>query len=234
MRLLLLGYFVTVRLTVVACEVEPLLPVMVMVRVPVVAVRLAVMVIVALPAPVMDDGLKLMVVPDPCPDALSAIAELKPPVTAVVTVTVPECDRDTERDVGAALMEKPAETPVTVSVTVVEETMLPEVPVTVMEYVPAAAVEPTVKLSVELPAPVMDVGLKAAVTPVGRPETVSAIDELKPPDTELEMVVEPPLLCAIDSADGDAERVKLGVVDTELTSALRRPVFGLPQPVTRS
>lgn len=47
------------------CEVEPLFAVMVMVRVPVLAERLAETVMVDVPAPVIDDGLKLMVVPEP-------------------------------------------------------------------------------------------------------------------------------------------------------------------------
>lgn len=155
-------------------------------------------------------------------------------MTAVVTVTVPELDRLTLRDAGEALTEKPAVELVTVSEIMVVETVLPDVPVTVMLYVPAVAVEPTVKVSEEVPAPVIDDGLKAAVTPVGRPETASAMDELKPPVTALAMVAEPVLPCVIESEDGEAERVKPGVAVVELTSAEISPELGLPQPVTRS
>ncbi len=40
--------------------------------------------------------------------------------------------------------------------------------------------EDAAKVSVEVPAPVIDVGLKAAVTPVGRPLADSVTGELKP------------------------------------------------------
>jgi hypothetical protein len=105
---------------------------MVIVRVPVVALLLAVIFIVEVPAPVMEVGVKLMVVPLPCPEAESAIAPLKPPVTADVMVTEPEVLRVTLIDVGEALMEYPAVGLVTVSETVVVSTVLPEVPEIVM------------------------------------------------------------------------------------------------------
>lgn len=103
-----------------------------MVRVPVVARLPALIVMVDVPAPVIEVGLKLMVVPLPCPEADSDIAELKPPATDVVTVTVPEVLRVTLMEAGDALMEKLGVVPVTVSVTVVVSTVLPEVPVIVM------------------------------------------------------------------------------------------------------
>ena len=114
------------------CDVAPLVPVTVMVRAPVVARRLTVMVMVDDPAPVIEVGLKLVVTRLPCPDADREIAELNPPVTPVLTVTWPDVPRLTVIDVGAALIENPAEVLVTVSVTVVVCVVLPEVPVTVM------------------------------------------------------------------------------------------------------
>lgn len=122
-----------VRLIVVVLEVLPLVPVMVMVWVPVVALLLAVIFMVEVPAPVMEDGLKEMVVPLPSPEAERLIAESKPPVTEEVMVTVPELLRVTVMEVGEALSEKLAVVPVTVSETVVVSTVLPEVPLTVME-----------------------------------------------------------------------------------------------------
>ena len=101
---------------------------MVIVFVPVVALLLAVIFMVEVPAPVMEVGLKLMVVPLPSPEAVRAIAPLKPPVIAEVMVTEPEELRVTLIEVGDALMEKPAVVPVTVSETVVVSTVLPEVP----------------------------------------------------------------------------------------------------------
>ena len=92
----------------------------------------------------------------------------------------------------------------------------------------------TVKLRVDEPAPVIDVGLKPTVTPVGAPDEVSAIAELKPPVTLLVMVVLPEPPWAIETDVGDAERLKPGCVVVEPVSAASKPVFGLPQPVTRS
>jgi hypothetical protein len=50
---------------------------------------------------------------------------------------------------------------------VVVSTVLPEVPVTVMGYVPVAVEEATVMVMMEVPAPVIEVGLKPTVTPAG-------------------------------------------------------------------
>ena len=114
------------------CVVLPLLPEMVMVRVPVVARLLAVTVMVEVPAPVIELGEKLTVVPLPCPLAVNATAELKPPVAAVVIVDVPELDLFTVSAVGDALIVKPGVMPVTVSVTIVVDVVVPDVPVTVI------------------------------------------------------------------------------------------------------
>ena len=74
---------------VVVCEVVPLLPVIVIVRVPVLAFLETVMVKVEVPEPgaVIEAGLKLPVTPDGKPDADKATAALKPPETVVVTTT---------------------------------------------------------------------------------------------------------------------------------------------------
>lgn len=125
-------YLTTSRVTVVVCLVLPLVPVMVIVRVPVAALLPIVIVIVELPAPVIDPGLKLTVLLVPSPDADKLIAELNPPVTALVIVTLPELLLAMLIVVGEALMEKPADVPVTVSETVVVCVVVPEFPVTVM------------------------------------------------------------------------------------------------------
>ena len=105
---------------------------MVMVREPVAARRLTVMVMVEVPAPVIDVGLKLTVTLEPVTVPDRAMAELNPPLTAVVMVTFPVPEGETEIDAGDALMVKLGVAPATVSVTVVVSTMLPEVPVTVI------------------------------------------------------------------------------------------------------
>lgn len=161
------------------------------------------------------------------------MAALKPPEIAVVILEVPVLPLPTVMDVGEALTVKLGAVPVTVRVTVACEVMLPEVPVTVMGYVPVAVLEATVIVIVEVPAPVIEVGLKPTVTPVGCPLADNEIDPLKPPVTALVIVELPELPCATETEVGDAEIVNPG---PELpASALIRPEpFGLPQPVTRS
>lgn len=125
------------------------------------------MFIVELPLPVTELGLKLTVTRFGTPDADSETVPLKPPVPVTVMVEWPELLRLIVSDAGEALSEKPADVLVTVRVTVVVSCVLPEVPVTVMGYVPAATVDATEMFMVELPAPVMEVGLKLTVTPLG-------------------------------------------------------------------
>ena len=96
--------------------------------------------------------------------------------------------------------------------------------------------EATVKVAVDVPEPgaAMDVGLKLTVTPVGWPLAVSAIAELKPPETAVVMVEVPLLPRTTETAVGEAEMLNAGVVLVG-ASALISPVpFGLPQPVTKS
>jgi hypothetical protein len=100
--------------------------------------------------------------------------------------------------------------------------------------VPAAVVEATVKVSVEVPLPVMEFGLNPTVTPVGMPLADSEIAESNPPVTVLVMVVVPVLPCATETEPGEAERLKPGCVVVEPVSSLIRPALGVPQPVTRS
>src|ERR1700690_505257 len=126
------------------------------------------MVIVDVPEPgaLMDVGLKPTVTPAGWPLAVKAIAELKPPETVVVIVDVPLLPCTTETAVGEAEMVKLGlATAVTVSETKVVSVVLPEVPVTVMLYVPVTVFEATVIVMVEVPAPVIEVGLKPTVTP---------------------------------------------------------------------
>jgi hypothetical protein len=127
-----LNCYCTVSDTVVVCCVLPLVPVMVMVRVPVVARRFTVTVMVEVPLPVTELGLNETVTRLPCPEADSATAPLNPPVPVTVMVEWPELLREIVNDVGDALREYAGVVPVTVSVTVVVCTVLPAVPVTVM------------------------------------------------------------------------------------------------------
>ena len=82
---------VTVSETVAVCVIPPPVPLMVTVYVPVAVEEATVKVIRELPAPgdAMEAGLKPTVTPVGSPDAVSAMAEAKPPETAVEIVDVP-------------------------------------------------------------------------------------------------------------------------------------------------
>lgn len=224
--------FRTSRVTVTVWVVVPLFPETVIVWFPSEALLPTVIVIVDVPAPVIDVGENVTLFWLPSPEADNAIAELNPPVTAVVMVTLPELLLAMLIVVGEALMEKAGVVPVTVSETVVVSTMVPEVPVTVIEYVPGTVLDPTVIDIVEVPVPVIEDGLNPMVTPVGWPEAVRVTAESKPPLTVLVMVELPALPGATETEVGDAESVKPdggGPV-----RAVIRPAVGLPHPVTRS
>jgi hypothetical protein len=83
----------------------------------------------------------------------------------------------------------------TVSEMLVEWVADAAVPVTVTGYVPGAVPEPTVKVRVEDPPAVTEVGLKPTVTPDGRPEAPSEIDSALP-DTMAVLIEVVPLLAA--------------------------------------
>jgi len=86
---------------------------------------------------------------------------------------------------------------------------------------------------VEVPAPVIEVGLKPTVTPEGWPLADKEMTPLNPPVTVLVMVEVPTLPCTTVSEEGDAERLKPGPAAP--ASAVSRPdPLGLPQPVARS
>jgi len=123
-----------VTVTVVVCVSPPPFPVTVMVWLPRVASEPTLTVMVELPEPgaAMGLGLKLTVRPLAPPEDDKLIAELKPPEIAVVIVEVPEWPLVMLKVAGDALMVKLGGVPVTVSVTAVVSTVLPEVPVTVM------------------------------------------------------------------------------------------------------
>jgi len=99
-----------VRAIVVVCETLPPVAVMVMLAVPVVAVLLAEKVRVELPPPgaAMETGLKLAVTPAGNPEADNETAELKPPLTVVEIVEVPEEPWVTLSEAGVAVTVKSA------------------------------------------------------------------------------------------------------------------------------
>lgn len=72
---------------------------------------------------------------------------------------------------------------------------------------PGVVVDATVNVADDVPAPVMEVGLKATVTPLGAPDAVSPTAESNPPLTEMVIVDLPLPPCATDNVFGDAERL---------------------------
>ena len=212
----------------------PFLPFMVIVWSPSAALSPTLTIMVEVPAPVTISGLKLTVTPVGWPLANKVMALSKPLKTAVVIVKVPELPLAMLIDEGAALTVKLGVAAVTVRETVVVSLVLPEVPVTVMLYVPATVDEPTFIVMVEVPAPLIEVGLKLTVTPVGWPVADKVMAELKPPVTVLLMVEFPELPCATGTEAGEPERLKPGLDGVPASALIRPDPFGLPQPVAKS
>jgi hypothetical protein len=118
--------------------------------------------------------------------------------------------------------------------TVTISVALPDVPVTLILYVPIAADEATAIVMVEVPAPVIDEGLKVTVTPAGRPVADKDMPAKKPFVTVLVRVDVPEPPCTTETVVTEAVRPKPGVLIV-LSSPLIRPLpFGLPQPVAKS
>ena len=103
---------------------------------------------------------------------------------------------------------------------------LPDVPMIVTVAVPVAA---AVLLAVSVNTLVLAalVGLKVAVTPLGRPETEKLILPVKPFSVATVIVLVPLAPCAIVKLVGEAESEKLGPEDGQLftrLAALRLPI----------
>jgi len=162
------------------------------------------------------------------------MAELRPPETAVVILDVPELPLATLIVVGDALMVKLGGALVTIRETVTISVVLPEVPWTLMLYVSATVDEPTVIFIVVVPAPVIEVGLKLMVTPVGWPVADKEMTESKPFVTVLVMVEVPELPCITETEVGEAVRPKPGMPMVLIRTLIRALPFGLPQPVAKS
>jgi len=124
--------------------------------------------------PVAEAGLKLAVTPLGNPLALKATLPVKPPVRVIVIVLVPLAPRLTVRLVGLAVSEKSGVCGwFTVRLIVVVRVRPPPVPVTVTAPAPRVAVLEALKVSVLL-VPVVEVGLKLALTPLGNPLALKA------------------------------------------------------------
>ena len=166
-----------------------------MVYVPVAVEEATVMVITEVPEPGAAIGFvpKPTVTPDGCPLADKATAPSKTPITVLVIVEVPEFPCATDTEAGDAARVNPV--PVTVSVTLVEAVVLPEVPVTVMVYLPVGVEDATVIVITEVPEPGAAIGFvaKPTVTPDGWPLADKVTAALKPPVAVLVIVEVPEL-----------------------------------------
>jgi hypothetical protein len=165
----------TVRLMVTVADNVPEVPVTVTVVVPAVAVGFALSVRVT--AAAFAVGLKEAVTPVGNPLTATPTVPVKPFSGVTVMVLAADAPCTTLRVAGAAANVKPV-APFTVRLSVTVADNVPEVPVTVTVVVPAAA--EGVALNVTVLAAAVVAGLNDAVTPLGRPEAVSATLLLKP------------------------------------------------------
>ena len=200
----------TVRLIDVVRVRPPPVPVTVTVAGPSVAVLDAVRLRTLL-APVVEDGLKLAVTPLGKPLALRATLLVKPPVLVIVIVLVPLAPRLIVRLEGFGEREKSGVAGwFTVRLIVVVRVRLPPVPVTVTVADPSVAVVEAARVSTLL-VPVVEVGLKLAVTPVGNPLALNATLLVKPPVRVIVIVLVPLAPRLIVRLEGLGEREKSGV-----------------------
>jgi len=166
--------------------VVPEVPVIVTVNAPVVAVLLAVR--VSMLEVVEAAGLKEAVTPLGSPVAVKATLPVNPPVSVTVTVSVPLAPCFTETVAGEEVRLKPATgKALTVSAMVVLAVVVPEVPVTVTVTGPPA-VAVLLAVSVSTLEVADEVGLKDAVTPLGRPVATKDTAPVNPPASVTEMV----------------------------------------------
>jgi hypothetical protein len=174
------GGALTVRLTGILRVKPPPTPVIVTVAGPVVAVLDAAKVRV-LAFPVVGVGLKLAVTPAGNSLALNATLPVKPPVRVIVIVLVPLAPRLIVKLVGfAASAKSGVGCGFTVRLIVVVRVSPPPVPVMATAAGPSVAVAEAVNVTALL-VPVVEAGLKLAVTPVGNPLALSPTLPVKPP-----------------------------------------------------
>jgi hypothetical protein len=193
--------------------------VIVTVAVPVVAVAEAVSVSVEVALPfaggVTEVGENAAVTPLGKPVVLSVVAELKLFWLVIVTVLVPFPPWATVREDGEApIVKLGCAAVLTVSVMVVVWVVEPAVPVMVTVAVPVVAVEEAVRVKVDvallLAGGVTGFGENAAVTPLGKPDALSVVTELKPFWLVMVMALVPLEPWFIVTDDGEAPMVKFG------------------------
>lgn len=226
----------TVTETVVVTGVAPeAVPVIVSVNVAAEAFRLALTVNVEFPVGVTELGLKDTLTFRSWPDADKATGAAVPLTSATVSLSVMLFPRLTVIDVLAGVIENTGGGAGTVTVRVVVSTMVPEVPVTVMEYVPGAAPLGTgTNMAAEDCEDDREFeGEKVTGDHPDGTVAESVMVPLNPPAAAKEMLELADFPCEIVSDEGEAERLNPGAAGPERAS-IRPSPFGLPQPVARS
>ncbi len=172
----------TVRVRVILCVTVPqtvvAVPVMVTGKVPADVELLVEMLNAEEPGPA-GFGLKLALAPVGKPVALKDTVPLKPLSGLTVMVLLALPPGLTVAEVGFATNVKSAGA-VTTRLTVVVCVRPPLVPVMVSVYVPGGVVQLAVALSVDVPEPLTEAGLKLVVIPEGELLALSATVPLKP------------------------------------------------------
>jgi hypothetical protein len=217
---------VTVRESVAVFDKLPDWPVMVTVVVPVVALPVA----VSIKMLVLIAGFRLKdaVTPVGKPVADKVTVLVKPFSGETVMVLVPLAPCAIVKLFGEAERVKfGGGTALTVSETVVVFVKLPEIPVMVTVAGPAAAV--LVAVSVNVLVLVAGLGLKDAVTPIGKPVADKVTLPLKSFCGVTVIVLEPPAPCAIAKLFGDAESEKFGPEVGQLFTRLAALTLPIPE-----
>jgi len=209
---------------VVAFDKLPDVPVSVTVAVPVGAPLLAVRVNVL--ALVVLAGLNVAVTPLGRPDADKLTLPLNPLCGDTVIVLVPLAPCIKLRLLGDADRVK---FPVgfTLRVIVVWCVTLPDVPVTDTVTAPMAAVLLAVNVKTLVPAVLL--GLKDAVTPLGRPAADKLTLPVKPFSGVTVIVLAPLVPCAIVTLAGEAESEKFGPKAGQLFTRLAALTLPIPE-----
>lgn len=172
-------FAVTVKVMVVVSVSDPEVPVIATVAAPIVAVLLAVNVKTLVP--VVGLVPKVAVTPAGSPDAESVTAPVKPQagsVTVIVSVALPLWTMLSV--VSAGVIVKPLAGTATVSAIVVVAVNVPEMPVMVIVAVATLQLA-GLYASVSTLVPVVELGLKLAVIPVGNPDATSVTAPVNPP-----------------------------------------------------
>src|ERR1700685_161596 len=168
-----------VRAMVAECVIEPSTPLIEMFVVPGGVLVCALKFTTLVPLALSEEGAKLALTPEGRPLALSETLPVRPPTKVTVIVLVGFDPGGKLIAAGDTEIVKFGSA-VTMRLRVVLPVVEPLVPVTVTVAVPTVAVADAVKVSVLPDDPVTEVGLKAAVTPTGRPVAVRATVPVKP------------------------------------------------------